>query len=42
MILSKYGLALCLNPAVFRPSLSAVSIAPSEPECSSLWKMIEI
>jgi hypothetical protein len=42
IILSRYGSALYLNPAIFRPFFSAVKIAPSESECSSLWKMIEI
>ena len=42
LILSEYGSALYPNPAIFRPSFSAVKIAPSESACSSLRKIIKI
>jgi len=42
IILSEAGSALYPNPAIFRRCFSAVKIAPSESQCSSLRKMIKI
>ena len=42
IILSEFSSALYPTPAIFRQCFSAVKIAPSESQCSSLREMIKI